>query len=89
MSITPEISARHSIKVSPLTFNQFMDEYAYSSSKSGRTQGCGGRMTHFEIVDEGGGCFGIVRQYENGSATISAYCRSGGSLSYQGYYCFE
>lgn len=80
------ISKKYNLKLIPLSYEQY--HKLFQSTTSAKVMCvCCGTVTHLEVVDEGGGCFGIVRQYANGSSSISAYCDNG--ATYQGYYCYE
>jgi hypothetical protein len=80
-----EISKRFSLDIIAVSYEQYHG--IQSKIVSGKMCVCCGEVVHMEVVDEGGGCFGLVRQYANGSASISAYCNNG--ATFVGYYCYE
>jgi len=81
------ISKKYGVKITPLSYDQYHELFQASVSFAKVACVCCGTVTHTEYVDEGGGCFGIVRQYANGSSSISAYCNNG--ATFEGYYCYE
>ena len=84
------ISKEHGVRIAPLTLSQFVQFRANTTNNANAIITCSGTPTSIEIVDEGNGCFGLVRIYANGSSSISAYCRNNsGTLYYDGYYCYQ
>lgn len=81
------ISREFHVEIIPVSSHQFN---TYFSTGQNSREACSGTVVSMEIVDEGNGCFGLVRIYSNGSSSISAYCRnSSNKLYFDGYFCYQ
>jgi hypothetical protein len=83
------ISKAHGVTIVPISRIQYLT-YFYKRPKSNvlEAPGCGGKINSSEVVDEGNGCLGIVRQFQGGAVSLTRYCSNGGSVSLDSYECF-
>lgn len=79
------ITREFGIEIIPMSSYQFNK---YNGSNRNTREACSGTPISVELVDEGNGCFGIVRKYSDISASITTYCRtSAGKLYFDGSLC--
>lgn len=79
------IAREFGIEIIPMSSYQFN---RYNTGTRNSREVCSGTPISMELVDEGNGCFGIVRKYSDISASITTYCRTfDGKLYFDGNLC--
>ena len=82
------ISKKYGIRFEPVTKEVFDARYSINAGGSDRmATPCGNNIASSELVHEGGGCFGKVWHYADGSTFYSQFCEcgSGNGVGGMGY----